>query len=85
MGSTLIATTLASALRDKAIPLNPKGEPNAPYLKLAQIARFEGIPVTLDDAAYATAIVHLETVDRARAQADFTLVDLAGRVGNCGS
>jgi peroxiredoxin len=74
-----VATTLATVLRDKPVPPDKNGAPAAPYSTLAQISRYEGIAVTLDDPSYASALARLESVDQSRAEADFTLTDLAGK------
>ena len=73
-----VAAMLTAVLSAKPVPLDAKG-PAFPYLSLAQLARYEGIPVTLDDPAYAAALAKLADDDAARAAADFALPDLAGK------
>ncbi len=73
-----VAETLATVLRDRPIPWH-NGQPLTAYSTLAAIARYEGIAVKLDDPAYAAAWRQLEEADAARAVADFTLKDLAGK------
>ncbi len=73
-----VAETLATALRDRPLPLHHDG-PAPQYSTLAAIARYEGIAVKLDDPAYAAAWRQLEEADAVRAGADFTLKDLAGK------
>ena len=73
-GDTLqeVATTLAEALRQRP------GGPVAPYVELAQLARYEHAEVSLNDPQLAAAFAKLEADDQRRQQADFTLADLAG-------
>jgi len=73
-GDTLqeVATTLAEALRQRP------GGPVAPYVELAQLARYEHVEVSLNDPQLAAAFAKLEADDQRRQQADFTLADLAG-------
>ena len=73
-----VAETLATALRDRPLPLHHDG-PATQYSTLAAIARYEGIAVKLDDPAYAAAWRQWEEADAVRAMADFTLKDLAGK------
>ena len=73
-----VATTLADALRQQPLP-DEKGEPAAPYMELAQLVRYEHVSATLDAPPYAAAMKKLETDDRTRERADFTLTDLAGK------
>lgn len=76
---TEAAQTLATALRESPARAGKDGKPAGPYMTLAQLERYEGIPVNLDDPSYAAALKHLEALDQARAAADFTLSDLAGK------
>jgi peroxiredoxin len=71
-----VATTLAEALREQ-----PAAQAE-PYVGLAQLARYEHVPVTLDAPQYAAAHSKLEADDEARQQADFTLTDLQGKTWN---
>jgi peroxiredoxin len=68
-----VAATLAQALREQP------AVDEAPYLELAQLARYEHVPVSLDSPRFAAAISQLEQDDRARQQADFSLTDLQGK------
>jgi peroxiredoxin len=73
-----VATTLAFALAEQPLP-DKDGEPASPYITLAQLARYEGVPVSLDAAPYRAAMEELEKDERQRASADFTLLDLNGK------
>jgi peroxiredoxin len=73
-----VAATLAQALREHPTPAG-KGDPPAPYLTLAQLARYEHVHVSLDDPWFAAAMSKLEDDDRARQTADFTLADMTGK------
>jgi peroxiredoxin len=73
-----VVKTLATALRDA--PGRDKDDSN--YLRLAEIVRYEHMQVSLDDSRYADAVARLESEDRRRAGADFTLGDLEGRTWN---
>ncbi len=66
-----VATTLADALREQ-----PGSDET--YLTLAQLIRYEHVQVTLDSPALGTARAKLEALDRRRAKAGFTLLDLDG-------
>jgi len=48
-------------------------------LELAQLARYEHVPVSLDAAPFAAAMAKLEAEDQRRASADFALQDLNGK------
>ncbi len=74
-----VAKTLAGALAEKPQPADPQGNPAQPYLTLAQLARYEHIPVELADPSYVLALKRLEALDQKRAGADFTLTDLNGK------
>ena len=76
---TAVATTLAETLRAKPVPPSKKGEPAGPYLQLATLARYEHVPVTLDDPQFAQAMARLEADDRRRERPEFALRDLAGK------
>jgi peroxiredoxin len=73
-----VANTLASALREQPQPGN-NGEPNALYVELASLVRYEHVQATLDDPQFAAAMAKLQADDVKRQQADFTLTDLQGR------
>src|SRR6267378_433848 len=73
-----VATTLADALREQPAP-DVKGDPAMAYVTLAQLARYEHVPVSLDAAPFAAAMAKLEAEDQRRASADFALQDLNGK------
>lgn len=73
-----VANTLAAALRERPAP-EEKGQPAAPYVELAELVRYEHVQVSVDDPEFAAAVSELETDDRSRQDADFTLADLEGR------
>jgi peroxiredoxin len=73
-----VATTLADVLREQPA-LDENGGPAMAYVELAQLARYENVPVSLDAAPFAAAMAKLEAEDRRRASADFTLQDLDGK------
>ena len=73
-----VATTLAEALREQPAP-DEKDGPAMAYVELAQLARYEHVPVSLDAAPFAAAMARLEAEDQRRASADFTLQDLNGK------
>jgi len=73
-----VASTLAGALREKAAGA-ASSELEGAFSTLAQLSRYEEVPVKLELAGYAAALRELEVVDRQRASADFTLKDLAGK------
>ena len=73
-----VATTLVQALREHPAQAE-QGGPAAPYLELAQLARYEHVPVSLDAPQFAAAMSQLEADDKARQEADFTLTDLEGK------
>jgi peroxiredoxin len=73
-----VATTLADALREQP-PADEKGQPAYGYIELAQLARYEGVQVSLDAPQYAAAMAKLEQDDQRRQTVDFTLTDLQGK------
>jgi len=73
-----VATTLADSLRETPLP-DVKGKPAHPYVELAELVRYERVQTTLDSPAYTAAVAELESVDRQREKADFTLSDLEGK------
>jgi len=69
-----MADTLARALRDA-----PEQERTASaYRTLAELARYDQIPVSVDDLRYSAAMRELDREDKQRRAADFTLTDLDG-------
>jgi len=73
-----VATTLAAALKEHPMP-DKDGQPNEAYMELAELARYEHVDVSLDDARYTAATAVLQRDDEARQKADFTLSDLVGK------
>ncbi|MCC7497713.1 MAG: TlpA family protein disulfide reductase [Bryobacterales bacterium] len=73
-----VAAVLAAALAETPAP-DEQGKVAGPYRALAQLARYEGVPVTLDAPAYREAAKQLEAEDQRRAVAGFRLPDLEGR------
>jgi thiol-disulfide isomerase/thioredoxin len=73
-----VATTLAQALLEQPAPPN-HGEPAMPYVELAQLVRYEHVQASLDDPQFAAAMAKLESDDKARQNANFTLTDLKGK------
>jgi peroxiredoxin len=73
-----VTTTLERALRGSPVP-EKDGKPDAAYVELAELARYEHMQVTLDDPQYAAALKKLEADDQVRREADFTLTDLNGK------
>ncbi len=76
-----VAITLSAALTETP-QADDKGKPAGPYTSLAQLARYEGVPVGLDAPAYRAAMERLEAEDRHRASAEIRLPDLQGRGWN---
>jgi len=72
-----VTATLAEALREKPVAAD-KGQPAMPYLTLAQLVRYEGMQVSLEDPQLAAAMAKLAADDKQRQAADFTLTDLKG-------
>jgi peroxiredoxin len=73
-----VATTLAEALRAQP-PTGTTEQVSAPYVTLAQLARYENVRVSLNAPQFAAAMSKLEADDRRRQKADFTLTDLQGK------
>ncbi len=73
-----VAKTLAGALRENPAPEEKDG-PAMPYVELAQLVRYEHVPVELDDPQFRAATAQLEADDERRQKADFTLRDLQGK------
>jgi len=90
-----VATTLAQTLREHPVPwpetkkdsgsgANSAGaraprEPAGPYVELASLVRYEHVEASLDDEQYQAAMARLESDDRKREHAEFSLQDLAGK------
>jgi peroxiredoxin len=85
-----VAAALAAAVREAPMPWTelPAGEmrfepalmPALAYRTLAQLARYEGAAVPLeDDAHFRAALAKLVADDRRRDHPDFTLNDLSGK------
>ena len=75
-----VTTTLADALREHPVP-EEKGQPAAPYIELAELARYEHMRAASDSPEFSAAMAKLERDDEGRQHADFTLTDLEGKVG----
>ncbi len=73
-----VATTLANALTENPPP-EENGGPAGTYLELAQLVRYEHMKVSVDSPEFTKAMASLESDDRKRQQADFTLTDLDGK------
>jgi peroxiredoxin len=74
-----VAVTLAQAIQKRPMPGKDGASPEAPYMELAQLVRYEHVHVSLNDAEFTRALARLEADDRQRQDTDFTLVDLHGR------
>jgi peroxiredoxin len=73
-----VATTLADALREQPQP-DDHGQPDASYIELAQLVRYEHMQASLDVPQFAAAMSKLEADDQRRQKANFTLTDLQGK------
>jgi thiol-disulfide isomerase/thioredoxin len=73
-----VTTTLAEAVRESPPP-KEREQPARPYVELAQLVRYEHLQATLDDPQFAAATFKLEPDDKAREEADFSLLDLKGK------
>lgn len=71
-----VATTLADALQQQ--PPQEKPDP-APYNELAELVRYEHVQTTLNDRHFDEAMAALETADKHRQDANFSLTDLQGK------
>lgn len=71
-----VADMLSKALAEKPIPA--RGGVPSPYLDLANLARYEHVPVSLNDPLYARANRMLAQNEAEVAKANFTLQDLHG-------
>lgn len=74
-----VAVTLAQVIQKHPLPEKDGPPPDAPYMELAQLVRYEHVKVSLNDAEFTRALAKLEADDRQRQDADFTLEDLHGR------
>ncbi|MGA2810793.1 MAG: TlpA disulfide reductase family protein [Candidatus Acidiferrum sp.] len=70
-----VAATLADAVRETPVPAGKHG-PAAPYVELAELARYEHVEVKLDDPQFTAALSKIAADNARREQADFTLRDL---------
>lgn len=68
-----VATTLALSIQEQ------KPTSQEPYLELASLVLYESVDVSLDSPRFSAAMGKLQTDDKARQQADFTLTDLNGK------
>jgi peroxiredoxin len=73
-----VATTLSDSLRAQAASASA-GMPEGPYVTLAQLVRYEGAKVPMDDPLLNAALARLQAEDKDRAAADFTLSDIKGK------
>lgn len=73
-----VTDTLAAAVRKTPMP-EEKGVPAAPYMELAQLARYEHMKVRLDSPEYGKALARVDEIDNQRRGVDFTLTDLTGK------
>jgi Peroxiredoxin len=60
------------------MPMNGN-EPSFPYVELATLVRYEHMKAVIDNPQFTAAMTKLEADDAARAKAEFTLNDLAGK------
>jgi peroxiredoxin len=72
-----VANTLSGAVQENPVPTGKNG-PAAPYVELAELARYEHVEVKLDDPQFAAAMARIEADNARREQANFTLTDLHG-------
>lgn len=73
-----VTTTLADALQEQ--PRAGKGgQPDDLYVELASLVRYEHMQAQSDDPQFTQALARLEADDAKRQNADFTLLDLAGK------
>jgi peroxiredoxin len=73
-----VGTTLAAALHEAAAS-SKAGMPEAPYVELASLVRYEGVKVPLEDPLLNAAMSRLQAEDKRRQTADFTLKDVTGK------
>jgi peroxiredoxin len=74
-----VAVTLAQVIQAHPLPGKDGPPPEAPYMELAGLVRYEHVRVSLDDAEFTRALARLDADDCQRQDADFTRVDLHGR------
>lgn len=73
-----VTTTLATALHEQP-PSGKPGEPDALYVQLASLVRYEHMQASSDNPQFSAALAKLESDDAKRQKADFTLNDLQGK------
>jgi peroxiredoxin len=71
------ADTLVQALKNSAVPPD-HGQPAYPYVQLAQVERYEGTRVSIDDPEYREALKSVDETLSVRGKTDFSLGDLQG-------
>lgn len=69
-----IANTLAESLR-----MSPRKSDDSAYLTLAELVRYNNLPLSLDDPNYTAAIEKLAADEKHRADLEFELSDLQGK------
>jgi peroxiredoxin len=78
-----VTTTLVLALQEQPVPPAKDGGPAEPYGEVAALAHYEHMqtgPLTAANTPQlAAALAKLESIDKQRQQADFTLTDLQGK------
>jgi len=72
-----VTTTLSQALAETPAK-SRNGQASPAYDELAQLAKYEGMSVTLKDPDYTAAVSKLNALDEARKKVDFTLNDIQG-------
>jgi peroxiredoxin len=73
-----VTTTLATALHEQR-PVGKPGEPDALYVQLASLVRYEHMQASSDNPQFSSAMAKLESDDAKRQKADFILNDLQGK------
>jgi len=73
-----VTTTLATALHEQP-PAGKPGEPDALYVQLASLVRYEHMQASSDNPQFSSAMAKLESDDAKRQKADFSLNDLQGK------
>jgi peroxiredoxin len=73
-----VTTTLAEALDANPEPAGKDGEPQEPYMELAQLVKYEHMEAKCESAEFSDAMGRLNRADEIREKADFTLNDLNG-------
>jgi thiol-disulfide isomerase/thioredoxin len=76
-----VATTLLQAIQEQRKAAAPNGQKALvdAYAELARLVHYEHIPISLDDPAFTAAMAKMDSDDRIRQEADFTLQDLQGK------